>query len=145
MVIIFFSNFISIRKNWDTIHYYSWVVGPVFALLCLCVYFWVPGHNALIEPDYWYEFVIILDVAMWPIWAACIILQCSFWGNLKSLQTWPTFIFCWCFVAGVYTILTCFYYVLWTQYYSYYTPMPFTGHLSGILAGVFAYIVLYWR
>ena len=97
------------------------------------------------EPDYWYEFMIQLAIAMWPVFAATKILHCSFWGNFKSFQSLPTYIFCWSFLVGVHVTVTLFYYVLWTQYYSYYTPMPFTGHLSGILAGVFAYIVLYWR
>ena len=144
-VIIFSFNSVSNRKKGDTIYYYSWVVGPVFALLNLCIFFFVPWHNGLMEPDYWYEFMMQLTIAMWPIWAASIICQCSFWGNFKSLQNWPTYIFCWCIVAGVNATVTCSFHVLWTQYYSYYSPMPFTGYVCGLTAGVCTYIALYWR
>ena len=114
-------------------------------MLNLSVFFFVPWHNGLTEPDYWYEFMIQVNTAMWPTLAATKILQCSFWGNFKSLQNWPTFITCMCFLIGVYATATCFYYVLWTQYYSYYTPMPFTGYICGLTAVIVIYIVLYWR
>ena len=111
----------------------------------LCVIVVIPWHNALLVPDYWYEFMIQMMFTMLPTWAGTVILQSGFWGNFKSLQTWPSYIFLWCFMIVMYAILTCSYYILWTQHYDYYTPMPFAGYACGLSSGICAYIVLYWR
>ena len=97
------------------------------------------------EPDYWYEFMIQLAIAQWPAMAGTKVLHCSFWGNFKSFETWPTLIFFWLVLVGVHVTVTLFYYVLWTQYYSYYTPMPFGGYIGGIPAVLALYVALYWR
>ena len=50
-----------------------------------------------------------------------------------------------CYVACVNFVLTCSYYVLWTQYYGYYSPMPFTGYTAGLISGSSSYLALWFR
>ena len=86
-----------------------------------------------------------MTIGMWPNWAASILLQSVFWGNFQSLKTWGSYAYLYCYVACVNFVLTCSYYVLWTQYYGYYSPMPFTGYTAGLISGFTAYLALWFR
>ena len=111
----------------------------------LSIFFLIPAHNAVKYPQYWYEFMMQMTVGMWPNWAASILLQSVFWGNFPSLKTWGSYAYLYCYVACVNFVLTCSYYVLWTQYYGYYSPMPFTGYTAGLISGTSAYLALWFR
>ena len=105
----------------------------------------VPAHDSVKDPSYWYEYMLMMNVGMWPNWAASVVLQCVFWGNFKELKTWSSWLFLWMFVASLFSTLICVYYLIWTQYYGYYSPMPFTGYTAGLISGSTGYLALWFR
>ena len=83
-------------------HYISWIFGIILTLGTMSIITLSTSKNILIEPEYWYESVILIPTFGWiPLFVTVLILQLEFWSNItytKSISTWI-----YMFVIGVLT------------------------------------------
>ena len=113
-------------------HYISWIFGVILTCGTISIITLIPSKNILIEPNFWYESVILIPTIGWiPLWITVLIFQLEFWSNItysKSISTW-IYLFVIGVFAYIFTLLS--YRFLWTAFLGFYQPAPFSGYLCG--------------
>ena len=68
----------------------------ISSILMICPFTLIPVHNVITNPEYWYEFPIIILIVFMPQVVAYIIINCSFWMNITYIRNIRHFCVYWC-------------------------------------------------
>ena len=113
-------------------HYISWIFGIILTLGTISVITLIPSKNILIEPEYWYESVILVPTLGWiPLFVTALIFQLEFLSNITYTKSISTWIYMFVIGALTYTFMLLNYHYLWTRILGFYQPAPFSGYLCG--------------
>ena len=67
------------------------------------VYTFIPVHNIILFPEYWFELPLQIMFTLLPLWSMYIIFRCSYYMNIHFIKTYSRFLLMW-FVG----VLSCF-------------------------------------
>ena len=63
------------------------LIGVAGCVVFTSFYTLIPVHNLLKYPYFWYELPLQVLIALWPNWAAMVILRCSYYMNVTFIRT----------------------------------------------------------
>jgi hypothetical protein len=95
-------------------------------------------------PEYWYEFPLQVVFALFPSWAAMVILRCSNYMNIDSIKSIRNFFTMYITSVAIVFLLYAAEYTVWTIFFSYPYPMPLNGYvLAG--TGMLCFYTILWH
>ena len=147
------------------IHVISAVSCPLLTWAVACTYCYIPIHEVLKEPTYWYEHDLVTIVATLPLFLGITMLQgksqsyiwnlvqhClrsitigQYWAKFTYKGGWKSFLYLYGIGVLIYGIFAIGYHTLWTNVLNYNPPMPFHWYISGTVAVVTVYFCNWFR
>jgi len=117
----------------------------VIPILLICPFTLIPNHNVFEEPEYWFEFPIIILIIYMPQVVAYIVMNCSYWMNISYIQNSRHFLFIG--LLGVFDVFILYSvgFIVWTIILEYQYPIPFNSALNCYLTIISFYIALWFR
>ena len=67
------------------------IVKVLVPALFICPFALIPAHNVFEEPEYWYEYPLMILIVFMPQTVTYIIMNCSFWMNIRYIQNTVSF------------------------------------------------------
>ena len=129
----------------NSVHYISWLSGIILACVWVSVFCFVPQHNAVEEPSYWYELMRISSTAWVSIFTASLILKLAYWADIMYAKNLTSFLYLY-----VVTAITCILghtstNFIWINLLGLFPPVPFVvWHVSTMVLFVM-YTALWFR
>ena len=119
------------QKNISLLHYFSVFSGPILSCIVPGIFCYFPIPNILKNPDYWYEFQLLLLAGSVHLFHAQILLQGSYWANFTYVKKWKSY-FC---LNAIGVLVFCsaqsFYYFIWVHVLDFTPPMPYNMYVAG--------------
>ena len=117
----------------------------IIPILMICPFTLIPAHNVIINPEFWYEFPMIILIVFMPLVVAYIIVNCSFWMNIRYIRNIRHFVVIG--ILGVFDVLVLYSagFIIWTNILGYQYPIPFNSALNCYLTIITFYIALWFR
>ena len=129
----------------DDVHYISWVFGIILTCLYVGLLTLIPMHNPIVEPEYFWEFMLFAAFGWASIFTGCGVLQTHYWANMHPGNDWRDMFVMTLIISAVNICLTLIYYYLWTGILGYTAPMVFTYYIPGSLCGVVLCVLSWFR
>ena len=108
------------------------------------VYTFIPVHNIILFPEYWFELPLQIMFTLLPLWSMYIIFRCSYYMNIHFIKTYSRFLLMW-FVVGLTTSMVfVMSYVVWVYILVYQYPVPLIGYLVFIDMIISALVVIWY-
>ena len=108
------------------------------------VYTFIPVHNIILFPEYWFELPLQIMFTLLPLWSMYIIFRCSYYMNINFIKTYSRFLLMW-FVVGLTTLMVfVMSYVVWVYILVYQYPVPLIGYLVFIDMIISALVVIWY-
>lgn len=101
------------------------LVWSVTGVQCL-----LPMHNALKEPQYWYEHQLILAFGLLPLFLGHALITVIYWSNFSFDKKWTTYIQTISIGTMTYSIVLTTYHMIWTHYLDLVLPLPLNLYLT---------------
>ena len=95
------------------------IVWTVTGVQCL-----YPMHNALEEPQYWYEHQLVLAFGLLPLFLGHALITVICWSNFAFDDKWTTYIQTISIGTMTYFIVLFTYHMIWTQLLDLGLPLP---------------------
>ena len=125
--------------------YWNCLYGLLILFACILytsVLTFIPRHNSILYPDYWYE-AMILFIGISIRNTALTIVELYIFTNAKALLSmqviFKAFIGIWLLFAVPY----CAGYLIWTYHLGYHHPMPFIGGACGMFYDLMM-LIAFW-
>ena len=129
----------------DDVHYISWVFGIILTCLYVGLLTLIPMHNPIVEPEYFWEFVLFASFGWASIFTGYVVLQTNYWANMHPGNYWRDMFVMTLIISAVNICLTLIYNYLWTGILGYTAPMVFTYYIPGSLCGVVLCVLSWFR
>ena len=142
-----FSNIVENREDQSLNFWYilCGFIGVGMTIVLNSVYTLVPTHDVMIEPKYWYEFILQLQIALFPLYAINIVLRAAYWMNVTFIKHFKHFAKVWITGAGMSILLSVIVFFIWIYILKLHYPFPFYGLIFGMFTIVVMYIVLWFQ
>ena len=127
------------------IHHFSLLSGPILTCGLASLYCFVPVHNAITEPYYWYEFHVLTILVCLPFFYGMTMLEGIYWSNFTYENELKSFLVIYGFGAGLYAILASGYYYLWTGILGYQSPLPLAWMVLATITLINVYLINWFR
>ena len=93
----------------------------------------IPFHNVLKEPQYWYEHQLILTFGLVPLLIGTVLSIAIYWANFTFEKKWISYVEMIAVGLGAFLVALTAYYVVWTEYLGYFQPLPLSVIVTGSL------------
>ena len=130
----------NVASYWNSL--YSCVILSVCVLIA-AVLTMIPRKNSILYPEYWYEGVVFLILALYVRLSTFHILEFYIFTKLDSLLTLAHFVKVFLIASSSFGVPYCISYVTWTLYMGYNHPLPFIG-LFAMLGDLAINNVAFW-
>ena len=121
------------------------IVKVLVPALFICPFALIPAHNVFEEPEYWYEYPLMILIIFMPQVVTYIIMNCSFWMNIRYIRNFRHFMAIG--FLGVFDV--CFLYptgfIIWTNVLGKQYPIPFNSILNCYIVIMTFYVALWFR
>ena len=129
-------------------NYWYGVYGVIVLFACILsslIVILIPQHNVIKQPEYWYELMFIFLFGYWGFLVINITLVCAkvlHYQELKSFSIMVDLFVTACIAqVSIYT----FVYIVWSHYFEYNHPMPFSGSITSYLVYPLIIIRLWYK
>ena len=113
----------------SVIHYFSAFSGPILAVALTTFVCFMPYHNAMEEPEYWYEFHFLVQVFL-PFHIGSGMLYGRYFANFTYDNLWKSYLILYGLGWASYLVSTVIYYWVWTNILGHYAPMAWTYYMA---------------
>ena len=124
------------------IHYVSFISGILLVLVLMIPGFFIPQHDPLREPFYWWQLHLLTVSVFMPVYAMSIMNVCNYCANITEGKNFISYVFLLCVGLAIYGTLLMSYYGIWVLL-GYVTPMPFNTYLIGPTS-INSLYIFYW-
>ena len=129
----------------SSLHTVSVVSGVLLSIILISFICFIPQHDILEEPYYWYEFMILEAFVQSPMQSACRILSAAHFANITYANNLISFFTLSAIRAIIFLFLYSCYYFVWVYALELYAPLPGGGiFLNSILSAVLC-LLLWFR
>ena len=137
----------SIAPEGNEWNYWTIFYSLLIVIACLFSSFGatlVPQHNSLVQPEYWYEFIIAhgLGINAYFVIMAALRMQIFFKDDF-SLESPIPFMKMYLAILLGHNGTSYIFYQIWTVYFGFNHPMPWLGYCA-LLGFVPAYFISLW-
>ena len=105
------------------------ILIPAFAVLYTTILTAWPQHNVILHPEYWYEYLIPLNLGIVPIAAITTLIECSIVMKRDIIWSFGAFLRIALSSSFGCSLTYAFVYWIWVHLLRYRHPMPFVGHI----------------
>ena len=120
--------FLIVEENPTAYYYFSVLSGPLLAIAIASVYSFIPFHNVLTEPCYWYEYQIVAILVYVPLLTWCSHpLYSVYYMNLYIKNKWFLYFFLNTIACGTWIAAIGIYFYLWKDFTH---PMPMNFYVA---------------
>ena len=116
-----------------TFYHLSTLSGPIITLAVISAECFIPFHNVLKEPQYWYEHQLILTFGLVPLLIGTVLSIAIYWANFTFEKKWISYVEMIAVGLGTFLVALTAYYVVWTEYLGYFQPLPLSVIVTGSL------------
>ena len=138
---------ILLGKPDDNWHYYHGLLGLgsilLSNLLCSILTF-IPMHNVILEPFYWYETLIQASTGFFSSCAAYMLLNCCYWMNTDRIKSVKNFFIFYVFLVFIALAVGISVIMIWTEALGFRHPMPFFGMIMAYIVIVMSFVGLWF-
>ena len=138
---------ILLGKPDDNWHYYHALLGLgsiILSNVLCCVITFVPMHNVIEEPFYWYETLIQAPIGFFSSCAAYMLLNCCYWMNIDQIKSFKNFVIFYVFLVLVAMTVGISGKMIWTEALGFPHPMPFYGMIIAYMVIVMSFVGLWF-
>ena len=128
---------ILLRKPDDSWHYHNALYGLttiVFSTFLCSTITMIPMHNVILEPSYWYEFILLATFGFFMACAAYMLLNCGYWMNTDQIRKMDKFLKFYIFLCVVSMSVGFVLKLFWSDILGFPHPMPFYGLIMAYIA-----------
>ena len=105
--------------------------GPIAILTVVSAECLIPAHNVFEEPQYWYEYQLILAFGLIPFLFGDALIKALYWSDFSFEKKWISYAQIIGISLGVYVIGATAYHLIWTLYLQYVPPLPLSLYVAG--------------
>ena len=98
----------------------------------------------MVEPEYWYEFHLLVQVFM-PFHIGTAMLYGKYFANFTYKNIWMSYLILYGLGLASYLVTTLAYYWIWTNILGNYAPMPWTYYFAGFVPICVAFFANWYR
>ena len=131
--------------NLSPIHYLSWLSGILLSCFYIASITFVPLHNTLCEPQYFWEFMLFAAFGWVSTFNATLFIGTRYWANLHPGPWMTPFIGTMIASSAFNIVFTISYYYIWVDFYGFYAPMPLAYYLPGTYTGFLSFFLCWFR
>ena len=132
------------------LYYLTILSGPIVIWAITSAECLIPARNVLKEPEYWYEYQLLMVLGLVPLFLGQTFINALYWCNFSFDNKWISY----SVIIGtgvVVHLATLFIYEFtWTSYFGYVHPMPvnfyvttFYSYNAVMLATGYRYYIFY--
>ena len=120
-------------------------LGILPALASKWVYTLIPVHNAVLNPNYWYELPLQLIFGYLIVWTTYGMYACSYFMNIRYIKKIRHVGILW--MVMTVTTFTFFgaLYVFWEQFLHFQYPVPMMGYMYLLLSIITILMAIWFR
>lgn len=139
------NNYQNDHENKETLKYILFGFGTIgAAFLSTCFQTFIPQHNVIENPVYWYELLLVGVPTLVGLLSAYFIYTCSHWMNVSFIKSFRKFFIMWLVGGLVGAIVIGAGYILWTYSLNYRYPIPFICYIELMILSVMLFMTLWF-
>ena len=119
---------------------YIWIVSILLSLIVTLL----PQHNSILQPEYWYEGLVIWTIGENLIFAVSVIFERNKIKRDNCILSFGAIIQAFLSLGSGFIIIYTTAHLIWTVGLGNCPPMPHIGVFSYILHGVFLWPITFW-
>ena len=117
--------------------------GVALGILMNSVTTLIPLHDVIKYPEYEYELIGIRMIGSVGFFGA-LILNCSYWMNIRYILTWKKFVIFWALMTIFIFVTNAILKMIWKKILNYRPPMPFQPMITNSYAILFSCLTLWY-
>ena len=117
--------------------------GIVTSFFLTSIYIWIPVHDVITNPEYWYE-IELQTTAILFVMAIFFIANCSEWMNIERIKTIGNLSLVTFALVAIYNTIWVTSYIIWTYGFEYQWPLPFVAYLTTYIAIFCGWMALFY-
>ena len=116
----------------------------IISIIYSCFLLLIPQHDAIKNPNYWYETGLIIPSVLSVYYVLSILQECNIYFGIKSMLTVRTAINLTLSVFIGFTVPYCLCYIIWTIFLEFNYPIPFVV-FCGYPMAILIYTILWFE